>query len=32
MKENKGWLILESKYCGWLCYPQFYNQNDFSDK
>ena len=27
-RENKGWLILESKYCGWICYPQFYNSKN----
>lgn len=24
--------MLESKYSGWLCYPQFYNQLEMSEK
>ena len=26
MKEIKGWFTMESKYCGFLCYPRFYNE------
>jgi hypothetical protein len=28
-KSKMGWLILESKQCGWLCYPQFVNRFKF---
>ena len=32
IKENKGWLTLESKYCGWICYPQLYNKAEIAEK
>lgn len=32
LKELKSFLVLESRYCGWICYPQFYgNKFDYYD-
>ena len=33
VKDLKIFLVLESRYCGWICYPQFYgNKFDYYDE